>query len=84
MTTQAQAPTVRLGQRIYKANLTWSRRDKIFVGDRCIGIINLNSNDRFGQTISLISQERRVGRNIGWCVEQSTPAERPRQNDFTQ
>lgn len=80
MTTQASVPTVKIGNRIYKQNLTWSRRDKIFLGDRCIGIINLKSNDRAGQTTSLVSQASIAGRQIIWCVEQSTLAERPRQN----
>lgn len=84
MTTQAPAPTLKVGSRIYKQNLTWSRRDKIFLGDRCIGIINLKSNDRAGQTISLVSQASISGRHISWCVEQSTLAERPRQNTHNQ
>jgi len=84
MTTQAPAPTLKVGRRIYKRNLTWSRRDKIFLGDRCIGIINLKSNDRAGQTTSLVSQASIAGRQISWCVEQSTLAERPRQNTHNQ
>lgn len=84
MTTQALGPTVRLGPRIYKTNMTWSRRDKIFMGDRCIGIINLNSNNRVGQTTSLISQACTPGRQIEWCVEQAAPIERPRPKDYTQ
>lgn len=84
MTTQAPAPTLKVGPRIYKQNLTWSRRDKIFLGDRCIGIINLKSNDRAGQTISLVSQASVAGRQISWCVEQSTLPERPRQKDHNQ
>lgn len=84
MTTQAPAPTLKVGNRIYKQNMTWSRRDKIFLGDRCIGIINLKSTDRAGQTTSLVSQTSIAGRNISWCVEQSTLAERPRQNDQDQ
>lgn len=84
MTTQAPTPTLKVGNRIYKQNLTWSRRDKIFLGDRCIGIINLKSNDRVGQTISVVSQASIAGRQISWCVEQSTLAERPRQNTDNQ
>jgi hypothetical protein len=84
MTTQAPAPTLKVGRRIYKQNLTWSRRDKIFLGDRCIGIINLKSNDRAGQTISLVSQASVAGRQISWCVEQSTLPERPRHKDHIQ
>lgn len=80
MTTQAPAPTLKVGDRIYKPNLTWSRRDRIFLGDRCIGIINLKSDDRVGQTISLVSKASLTGRQIIWCVEQSTTAKRPRQN----
>jgi len=77
MTTQAPAPTLKVGDRIYKPNLTWSRRDRIFLGDRCIGIINLKSDDRVGQTVSLVSQASLTGRQIIWCVEQSTTAKRP-------
>jgi len=84
MTTQAPAPTLKVGDRIYKPNLTWSRRDRIFLGDRCIGIINLKSDDRVGQTISLVSQASVTGRQLIWCVEQSTTAERPRQNEHNQ
>jgi hypothetical protein len=84
MTTQAPAPTLKVGDRIYKPNLTWSRRDRIFLGDRCIGIINLKSDDRVGQTISLVSQASVAGRQIIWCVEQSTTAEGPRQNEHNQ
>jgi hypothetical protein len=84
MTTQALEPTLKVGNRIYKQNSTWSRRDKIFLGDRCIGIINLKSDDRAGQTTSLVSQTSIAGRHISWCVEQSTLAERPRQNDHNQ
>lgn len=80
MTTQAQAPTLKVGNRIYKQHLTWSRRDKIFLGDRCIGIINLKSDDRAGKTTSLVSQATISGRQISWCIEQSTIAARPRQN----
>lgn len=84
MTSQASAPTIKVGNRVYKQNLTWSRRDKIFLGDRCIGIINLQSNDRVGQTTSLVSQAKIAGRQISWCVEQSNLAERPRHNDQNQ
>ncbi|MFC5550178.1 hypothetical protein [Massilia aerilata] len=84
MTTQAPVPTLKVGDRIYKQNLTWSRRDKIFLGDRCIGIINLKSDDRAGHTTSLVSQARLAGRQISWCVEQATLAERPRQNILNQ
>jgi hypothetical protein len=80
MTTQAPVPTIKVGNRNYKQNLTWSRRHKIFLDDRCIGIINLKSNDRVGKTISLVSQASVAGRQINWCVEQSILAERPRQN----
>jgi hypothetical protein len=80
MTTQAPVPTIKVGVRIYKQNLTWSRRDKIYLGDRCIGIINLTSKDRVGQTTSLVSQHSVAGRQLSWCVEQSILAERPRQN----
>jgi len=76
MKTQAPAPTLKVGRRIYKLNLTWSRRDRIFLDDRCIGIINLKSNDRAGYTISLVSHARIEGRQISWCVEQSTTPER--------
>jgi Tfp pilus assembly protein PilV len=78
MTSQASEPTIKVGHRNYKQNLTWSRRDKIFLGDRCIGVINLKSNDRAGQTTSLVSQASIAGRQISWCVDQSTMAERPR------
>lgn len=84
MTTQEPAPTLKVGHRIYKQNLSWSRRDKIFLGDRCIGIINLKSDDRVGQTISLVSQASIAGRQISWCVEQSSPAARPRQKTHNQ
>jgi hypothetical protein len=77
MTLQAPAPTLKVGGRNYKPNLTWSRRDKIYMGDRCIGIINLTSTDRTGQTVSLVSNNRVVGRKINWCVEQSTATGRP-------
>lgn len=84
MTTQAPAPTLKVGDRIYKPNLSWSRRDRIFLGDRCIGIITLKSDDRAGQTTSLVSQASIVGRQVSWCVEQSTQAKRPRQNTHNQ
>lgn len=84
MTTQAPAPTLKVGDRIYKPNSTWSRRDKIFLGDRCIGIINLKSNDRAGHTTSLVSQASVAGRQISWCVEQSTLPERPQNDAHTQ
>lgn len=81
MTTQVSTPTIKVGRRVYKHNLEWSRKDRVFLGDRCIGIINLTSNDRIGHTISLVSRASLAGRQISWCVEQSTLAERPRQND---
>lgn len=84
MTSQAPAPTLKVGGRIYKPNLTWSRRDKIYIGDRCIGIINLTNTNRAGQTVSLVSHNRVAGRQISWCVEQSTVAEQPGQSNFTQ
>ena len=84
MTTKAPAPILKVGDRIYKSNLTWSRQDRIFLGDRCIGIIKLKSTDRAGQTTSLVSQATVAGRQISWCVEQSIPAERPRQSDQTE
>jgi hypothetical protein len=74
MTSQAPAPTLKVGDRNYKSNSTWSRRDKIYLGDRCIGIINLTSNDRTGQTVSLVSHNSVTGRQINWCVEQSATA----------
>lgn len=84
MTSQASVPTLKVGNRNYKPNLAWSRQDKIYLGDRCIGIINLTSNDRTGQTVSLVSNNRVVGRQIDWCVEQSTAVARPQQNKYKQ
>jgi len=79
MKTQPLRPTVIVGNRIYKAHFAWSRRDKIFLGDRCIGIINLQSDDRVGRTVSLVSAASVAGRQINWCVEQSALPVRQRQ-----
>lgn len=67
MTLQAPAPTLKVGGRNYNPKLTWSRRDKIYMGDRCIGIINLTSTDRTEQTVSLVSNNRVAGRRIKVC-----------------
>lgn len=69
---QDQLPTVRLGERNYKPDRTWSRQDKIYLGKRCIGVIKLSSSDRRGRTISLHSKAEVTGRDIAWCINQLT------------
>lgn len=83
MESQLLQPTVIVGERKYKTHLTWSRRDKILLGDRCIGIINLQSDDRVGRTVSLVSAASVAGRQISWCVAQSTLPERQRHTNQT-
>lgn len=79
---QRQGATIKVGQRIYNCT-TWSRQDEIYVEDRRIGIIKLSSGDRKGRTISLITHASKNGRDIDWCVEQSTTSP-PRKENYSQ
>jgi hypothetical protein len=78
---QQQGAAVKVGQRIYNGT-KWSRRDEIYVHERRIGIIKLSCGDRKGRTISLITHASKHGRDIDWCVEQSTTI-RPRQDNYS-
>ena len=60
--------TVKLGDRVYES-LTWKRKDRIYLGDKLIGTIQLSEHDRQGKTIALPSGEVTNGRAIAWCVE---------------
>lgn len=73
MPPQEHAAVVIVGPRVYKST-AWSRRDIIYLGERKIGIIRLDSNNRLGKTSSLITNNSVIGRNIQWCVEQSAAA----------
>jgi hypothetical protein len=68
---QQQGAAIKVGQRIYNGT-TWSRQDEIYIDDRRIGIIKLSCGERQGRTISLITHASKHGRDIGWCVEQSS------------
>jgi hypothetical protein len=73
MPPQAHAAVVVVRPRVYRTT-TWSRRDTIYLGERKIGIIRLDSSNRLGKTSSLITHNSVTGRQIQWCVEQSAAA----------
>lgn len=68
MQTELKA-SIRLGDRVYDM-FSWKRKDKIFLGDKQIGVITLSEHDRTGVTVSLASNARNPGRQIQWCVDE--------------
>ena len=62
-------PSIRLGDRVYDA-FSWKRKDKIFLGDKQIGVITVSEHDRTGVTVSLASGGCSPGRQIQWCADE--------------
>jgi hypothetical protein len=72
LTTSDLQPRVELGERVYR-ELTWTRKDTVYLGSIKIGYIHSSREDRQGRTVSSFDGKSIKGRNINWCANKALP-----------